>query len=91
MFAVRKRSEKKSDIRIEDHKNGHLLTAKQVEYLFGVTPTSIHNYRRKNQLPVHHLHSPGLVKPPVRFDEGEILKWASMNNIEIKNDLANYQ
>lgn len=64
-------------------RNGVLLTAKQVEELFGVTPATIFNWRKKSQLPVYHLHAPGLQKPPVRFDLGEILSWAELNKVKV--------
>jgi len=64
-------------------RNGTLLTAKQVEVLFGVTPATIFNWRNRAQLPVYHLHSPGLKKPPVRYDLGELLHWAELNKIKV--------
>jgi hypothetical protein len=67
------------------HRTGVLLTQKQVEHLFNVTPTTIFNWRKKSQLPVYHLHAPGLKKPPARFDLGEILQWAQLNQVKVVN------
>ena len=70
-----------------NHRNGVLVTAKQIQEMFDVTATTIHNYRRKYQLPYHHLHAPGLKKPPCRFDVGEVTHWAQLNNISIVNPI----
>lgn len=75
--------EQKMEELFKKYRTGELLTQKQVEAMFDVTPTTIHNWRKKSQFPVHHLNSPGLKKPPVRFDKGEITFWAELNNIPI--------
>lgn len=71
----------------KDRRDGTLLTTKQVETMFAVTPTSIHNWRRKSQFPAHHLHAPGLKKPPVRFDHGEVVYWSELNHVKIVNPI----
>ena len=65
------------------YRTGELLTQKQIETMFDVTPTTVHNWRKKSQFPYHHLHGPTLKKPPVRFDKGEVLFWAEMNSVQI--------
>lgn len=80
--------EKKVEELFKKYRTGEFLTQKQVEYMFDATPTTIHNWRKKYQFPVHHLNSPGLKKPPVRFDKGEILFWAEINNKPIVNKIV---
>jgi hypothetical protein len=60
------------------------LTTKQLAYMFGVTTMTLYSWRKKRKLPHHYL--PGGSKPPVRFDEGMILVWASQQGIPIVND-----
>ena len=68
----------------ESAKNGIELTTQQVATMFGVTPMTLYNWRSNRALPYHHL--PGGTKPPVRFDEGLVLKWAAMNGVAVVND-----
>jgi len=75
----------------KSRRDGTLLTCKQVETLFDVTPTSIHNWRKKSQFPFHHLNAPGLKKPPCRFDLGEITYWAELNNVRIVNPYVPFE
>jgi len=73
------------------YQNGVMLTCRQVEHLFEVTPTTIHNWRKKSQFPFHHLNAPGLKKPPCRFYLKEVLYWAERNNVRVVNEYVPFE
>lgn len=58
------------------HENGVLLTTQQVARMFQVTPMTIYDWRKRFALPTVQLS--GGRKPPVRYDEGVLLKWAEI-------------
>lgn len=59
------------------HRNGVMLTMKQVCRLFDVTMMTVYHWVRKRGLPRHVLDTSR--NPPVRYDEGEVLAWAAAN------------
>lgn len=65
------------------HVNGVALTTEQVARMFGVTTMTVFNWRAKDNLPHYYLE--GGLKPPVRYDEGLVLKWAEQNLKPVMN------
>lgn len=70
--------------------NGTLLTHAQVCRMFDVTSMTIYSWRKRFGLPSIELT--GGRKPPVRYDEGVVLKWAEMHGKKVmKHDYMEWQ
>lgn len=63
------------------HENGVLLTHAQVARMFDVTGMTVYDWRKRFALP--SLQLKGGRKPPVRYDEGALLKWAEMHGKKV--------
>ena len=59
-----------------------LLTTRDLEDLFEVTPVTIHNWRKKLGLPC--ITIPSRSKNAIRFDKAAVLEWAEKQNKTIK-------
>lgn len=67
------------------HENGILLTHSQVCRMFDVTGMTVYDWRKRLNLPVIVLS--GGKRPPVRYDEGVVLAWATLHGRRVeKND-----
>jgi hypothetical protein len=68
----------------EGCENGVLLTHAQVARMFGVTGMTVYDWRKRFALPSFQLK--GGRKPPVRYDEGALLKWAEMYGKKVMHE-----